>query len=187
MRRRRPSLGRSAARVPKTHRWLRTLLGLLILAMGGAGIWAGALWLEPDSEEPLRTLAHPEAAGPTVSPRPPDSATIPRPGARVRVEILNAGGVRGAAAQARDHLRDFGFDVVYFGNAPTFGESSSRVLLRAGPLSEAEAVAQALGIESVEARLDPSLLVDVTVLVGSEWPAEWARIMEGLAREDRDD
>jgi hypothetical protein len=130
--------------------------------------------------DPLRTLALEETDAP-----PPAEPAIPRPGARIRVEVLNAGGVRGAAAEARDHLRDSGFDVVYFGNAPTFGESSSRVLLRAGPASQAEAVARALGIVEVETREDPSLLVEVTVLLGSNWPEERALLQRGKG-EDRD-
>ena len=36
---------------------------------------------------------------------------------RVRVEVLNAGGVPGMASRATDHLRESGFDVVYYGNA----------------------------------------------------------------------
>jgi hypothetical protein len=171
MRRRRPSLGKSQRRKPR-RRWLRTLLGVLILTMGGAGVWFGAGWLDEDGVEPLRTLAPDER---DEGVREAEKA-IPRPGARVRVEVLNAGGIRGAAAQVRDHLRDAGFDVVYFGNASTFGGGASRVLLRAGPLSQAEAVAQALGLSEVDVREDPSLLVDVTVLVGENWPDEWAQI-----------
>ena len=36
---------------------------------------------------------------------------------RVRVEVLNAGGEDGMARLATEHLRDQGFDVVFFGNA----------------------------------------------------------------------
>ncbi len=42
---------------------------------------------------------------------------------RVRVEVLNAGGREDMARLATDHLRDRGFDVVYFGNAEEFGEA----------------------------------------------------------------
>jgi hypothetical protein len=154
--------------------------------MGGAGIWFGAGWLEEGLAGPVRALASDEAdASPEAPPTP--RPAIPRPGERVRVEVLNAGGVRGAASQVTDRLRDSGFDVVYFGNAPTFGESSSRVLLRAGPAIQAEAVARALGIPEVESREDPSLLVEVTVLVGADWPEAWARLQQQGEQPDRDD
>lgn len=186
MKRRRPNLGkggggprptRSRGRRP-SRRWLQTLLGLLILILGGTGVWLGAGWLDEVPDEPLRTLA------PAAQEEAAREVAIPRPGARIRVEVLNAGGVRGAAAQVRDHLREAGFDVVYFGNAPSFGDGPSRVLLRAGPRSQADAVAEALGLAEVEVREDPSLLVDITVLVGENWPEEWARIQERGAEDE---
>jgi hypothetical protein len=97
---------------------------------------------------------------------------IPTLGQRVRVEVLNAGGVSGMAAEARDRLRDAGFDVVYYGNAPQFGETASVVFHRAGDREAAEAVARSLGISEVETRLDPSLLLEVTVRLGASWVEE---------------
>ena len=50
-------------------------------------------------------LGRPE---PIVSP----SAEVRAPAERVRVEVLNAGGVSGRARDATAHVRDAGFDVV---------------------------------------------------------------------------
>ena len=53
---------------------------------------------------------------------------------RIRVEVLNAGGEPGMARMATDQLRDRGFDVVYFGNAESFGRDSDG---GAGPIGPA--------------------------------------------------
>jgi len=94
---------------------------------------------------------------------------------RVRVEVLNAGGRRGAAREATELLRKHGFDVVYFGNAADFGRDSSVVLDRVGRLEGARDVAEALGIPNVRSEPDPNLYLDVSVMLGRGWrPAEAA-------------
>jgi hypothetical protein len=94
---------------------------------------------------------------------------IPEPGHRVRVEVLNGGGVRGMAGRATEVLRDGGFDVVFFGTAENFAGGGSVVLVRTADRDAAEKIATALGIEQVRVEPDETLLVDVTVLLGSEW------------------
>ena len=91
-------------------------------------------------------------------------------GPRVRVEVLNAGGVSGLARQATEHLRDRGFDVVYMGNAGTFDQQVTVVLARTPNIGPAQRVAQALGTDSVVVEPDPELYVDATVQLGSDWP-----------------
>jgi hypothetical protein len=93
----------------------------------------------------------------------------PAPAERVRVEVLNAGGVGGVARTATDQLREAGFDVVQFGNARTFDRDTAVVIDRVGRVDLAEAVAKALGIPNVLTEPDPNLFVDVTVLLGRTW------------------
>ena len=80
-------------------------------------------------------------AGPVRSLAPPRE--------RVRVEVLNAGGMAGRAREATRQLRDIGFDVVHFGNAARFDRDSTVVLDRVGRLDLARAVSEALGVHSV--------------------------------------
>lgn len=91
------------------------------------------------------------------------------PGVRVRVEVLNGGGRRGMARAATDHLRDRGFDVVYYGNARSFDHDSSVVYDRVEVPEQARAVAEALGIPVVRTEPDPNLYLDVTVVLGAAW------------------
>jgi hypothetical protein len=106
-----------------------------------------------------------EGSGPVVgTPRFPA-----RGGARVRVEVLNGGGRAGAAREATERLRDGGFDVVYFGNAASFGRDSSVVLDRIGAMEPARAVADALGIRNVRSEPDSNLYLDVSVVLGADW------------------
>ena len=130
---------------------LRSLALLLVLL--GAGILLGsalAQWWGP--------------AAPTLT-----LPGFPRAEGRVRIEVLNGGGLPGVAREATGALRDRGFDVVYFGNAGTFAQDSSVVMDRVGRLDAARAAADVLGIREVRSLPDSNLYVDVTVRLGPEW------------------
>ena len=105
------------------------------------------------------------------------SPTAPRVSfGRVRVEVLNAGGVAGMAREATGHVRAAGFDVVSFGNARSFDPDRPSVVIdRVGRLDVARAVADALGIGNVLSEPDSNLFVDVSVLLGSTWTPESVR------------
>lgn len=107
-----------------------------------------------------------------------ESRNLAPPAERVRVEVLNAGGVAGRARAATQRLRDIGFDVVSFGNAGTFDRDSTSVVDRVGRPELARAVADVLGVEDVVSEPDPNLFVDVTVLLGRDWT-------EGAGTDDR--
>jgi len=104
---------------------------------------------------------------------PPPAVEDVRPSAtpttRIRVEVLNAGGIAGLARNATEYLRDSGFDVVDFGNAADFDADSSIVLDRVGQFENARAVADVLGINNVRSQPDSNLYLDVSVLLGSDW------------------
>jgi rhodanese-related sulfurtransferase len=133
--------------------------GAAVLAVaGGLAWWRGR---GPDPAGSGRVVTRPDARAPE--------------GTRVLVEVLNAGGVRGAGRQATQVLRDHGFDVVYTGNAQGAAPAESTlVLARSGHLEWADRVAKARGGARVEARPDSSRYLDVTVLLGRGWrpPAE---------------
>ena len=88
---------------------------------------------------------------------------------RVRVEVVNGGGVAGVARDATETLRRAGFDVVWLGNASDFEQETSEVVDRIGNPNPAESVAAVLGIPSVRSEPDTNLYLDVSVILGSEW------------------
>ena len=108
-----------------------------------------------------------DTAQAVVTPEPPA-------GPRIRVEVLNASGKSGLARRATESLRAQGFDVVYFGTARRDAVPGGRsvVLDRAGNLRNAQQIARALNIQRVESQPDPGLVLDVTVLLGGDWPAQ---------------
>ena len=135
-----------------SRRGLVVFVAVVLLA--GGAVWLGRRF--PGSTE--------EGGAPRYVPRE-----------RVRVEVLNAGGVAGLARDVRDLLRDDGFDVVQFGNADSFDRDSTVVIDRVGNDDMAEGVANALGIRNVLSEPDPNLFVDVTVLLGRDWAERAAR------------
>lgn len=109
----------------------------------------------------------------------PSARAIADP-AEVRVEVLNGAGTAGLARDATHRLRGLGFDVVYFGNATSFDRGRSVVLDRTGAVERARAVAASLEIDSVAMAPDTTLLLDVTVVLGEDWPPA-PRERKGLA------
>jgi len=148
----------------KAGRWQTLGLFVTLLAVAAlVGSLAWGVW------EHFRAPAAPPAApAPAVGSRP---AAAPAPAGRVKVQVLNATATKGLARVATNLLRDRGFDVVETGNAPRGTPPASVVIDRVGNLEAARQTADALGIGRVETRRDPGLLLDVTVVLGSDWRA----------------
>jgi hypothetical protein len=147
--------GKSGSRL-QTVGLLLTLL--VVAALIGSVAWGA-----------LEYFKRGRGTSPEEPSRPGASAPATPPAGRVRVEVLNASGRPGLAAEVRRVLRDGGFDVVLIGNAPGFAPDTSLVLDRAGRMDAARQVADALGIRRVYARPDPNLYLDATVVLGRDW------------------
>lgn len=137
--------------------WERLRVALVFLLLLGVGAILGSTLAEWRRHR----------AGPGAPPEAGDSTA--RPIHRIRVEVLNAAGRDGMARRATDYLRELGFDVVYFGNAESFGRDTSIVLDRVRRLPDARRVADALGVRRVVSRPDSNLYLDVSVLLGADW------------------
>lgn len=136
----------------------RTLLSAgLFLALGLAAAFAVSAVAGLGDDEPARTGLRALGGGEM------DRASV-------RVEVLNGSGAAGLARDATHALREQGFDVVFFGNAGRFDHARSAVLDRTGGLDRARAVAAALGIDSVATAIDSTLMLEVTVVLGRDWP-----------------
>ena len=90
---------------------------------------------------------------------------------RIEVEVLNGCGIPGVAEQFTNYLRDRGYDVVRFTNAQRYDYPRTLVVNRGSDFTLARLVAQTLGAESnaVENMPDPSLQLDVTVVLGQDY------------------
>jgi len=101
----------------------------------------------------------------------------PIPGDRgpaITVEVLNASGRAGDARIGTRVLRRAGIDVVYFGNGPDGGLDSTRIIVRRGGADVGQRVRAALGSGRVELQLDSARLLDVSVLLGADFPGSRA-------------
>lgn len=87
---------------------------------------------------------------------------------RVRIEVLNGSGRRGAARLATRTLRQAGFDVVYFGNAAEEVDSTL-VLVRRGEAEPAGWARRALGVGVVREAPDTLRRVELSVVIGPDW------------------
>jgi hypothetical protein len=135
--------------VTRSPRWRRLLpIGVALLAVGAGWWWRG----RPDRAPPLGTPRYPP---------------LPR---RVEVEVLNGGGVSGAARVAALWLRTGGLDVVLIENAPASLRDTTRaaplVLVRRNDTTGVGRVREVLGEVEVRDAPDPRPLVDLTVVVG---------------------
>ncbi|WP_419161037.1 LytR C-terminal domain-containing protein [Candidatus Palauibacter sp.] len=154
--------------------------GLITTAvLVGAGALIGLFWEEG---QVVRLVA--PAADPAVEPAAVDPTTPPPPESlstqlnfsnRIKVEVLNGVGEAGLARRFANRLRELGFDVVATDNADHFEHGVTHVLDRSGRLGAAVEVADGLQTDSVTVELNPDLYLDVTVVVGSDWPEAFGR------------
>jgi hypothetical protein len=93
------------------------------------------------------------------------------PGPRVTVEVLNMSAEPGRARVATRLLRRAGLDVLTYGTAPApLGPlDSTRIVVRRGSTAVGERVRRVLGVGRVALALDSAKLLDVSVLLGSDF------------------
>lgn len=89
--------------------------------------------------------------------------------ARIRVRVVNTTTTQGLAKRATFALRDYGYDVVDFEGDMALHRASTLIVTHNGHRDWAERIQRALGTGTIEAHLDSSRLVDVTVFVAEDW------------------
>jgi len=92
------------------------------------------------------------------------------PGTRVpyTVEVLNGTEIDGLARTITFRLRRAGFDVVSYGTASGTSADSTVLLVRTADTAAGWAVRDALGLGRVVMEPDARLLLDVTVVLGTD-------------------
>ncbi len=99
-----------------------------------------------------------------------DARVYPIPGevAHLTVEVLNGAGIDGLAAATTRRLRRAGIDVVFYGTAPVDTVTATRILVRRGDTTMVGRIREVLGTGIAVRAPDSTLLLDVTVLLGSD-------------------
>jgi hypothetical protein len=163
---------RTAARKRRSRSGCLETAAIVVFALV-LGAFAASTWMRHVDGEDRR----PTEAAPSDSLSPP-----PVERARIRVQVRNASGIPGAAAEVTEYLRDAGFDVVDFGNADQSDRAETVVIDRLGSPARAREVAATLRGVPIEPGIDTTLYLDVTVLVGRD-----AQVLLEGADESRND
>lgn len=87
----------------------------------------------------------------------------------IRVEVLNATDVQGLGKRVTVALRNMGFDVRYYGNAPRKSEKTYIIDHVDRKLSKAKLLGGAIGCKAMTYAPDPDSLFDVTLILGEDY------------------
>ncbi|PKM99430.1 MAG: hypothetical protein CVU78_06375 [Elusimicrobia bacterium HGW-Elusimicrobia-2] len=90
----------------------------------------------------------------------------------IQAEVFNASGRSGLAEALSEKLRSYGCDVVLWGNWGNY-KKYTEVIARTGELSKAVRTASILGCSRVRTDIDPDRMVDISVVVGDDFPKEF--------------
>jgi len=90
----------------------------------------------------------------------------------IQAEVFNATGKSGIAEALSGKLRNYGCDVVLWGNWGNY-KKYTEVIARTGDLSKAVRTANVLGCSRVRTNIDPDRMVDISVVVGKDFPKEF--------------
>lgn len=91
------------------------------------------------------------------------------------VQILNGNGVPRIGREVAERLADGGYRVVLTGNADRFTYATTRIVLHdrsAAQLAVGRDVQERLGVGELELAATPGSVVDVTIVVGADFPPE---------------
>ncbi|MBC7329554.1 LCP family protein [bacterium] len=85
------------------------------------------------------------------------------------VEVLNGGGIPGAASKAAQKLSELGFSVVYIGNAESFSHNKTVIMVHTDGLNESTRVLkETLGCGEIKKNGNPGK-ADFTVILGKDF------------------
>ncbi len=93
----------------------------------------------------------------------------------ISIEILNGSGNPGQAQSLRNSFLEYGFNVVHFGNALRSDYENTIVIDRVGNPALAKKVADIINCKEVYTRVDKTLLVDVTIIIGNDFEGKYVR------------
>ncbi len=96
-------------------------------------------------------------------------------GDEIKMEILNGSGNPGQAQNLRNYFIEYGFNVVHYGNALRNDYERTMVVDRIGRPRLAKRIADIINCKEVYTRVDDTLLVDVTIIIGNDFEGKTVR------------
>ncbi len=100
---------------------------------------------------------------------------------KIRVEVLNASGVRDLARKTTMFLRDLGFDVVFYGNYPKGTVAHTVIVDRVSPeYKNAKILQRILGVPVLDYERDPDKLLEVSLVLGKDYKKYLGRYLKDV-------
>ena len=96
-------------------------------------------------------------------------------GNEINIEILNGSTNPGQAQSLRNYFVEYGFNIVHHGNAPRNDYEKTLVVDRIGRPSLAKRLADIINCQEVHTRIDKTLMVDVTIIIGNDFEGRYVR------------
>jgi LCP family protein required for cell wall assembly len=96
-------------------------------------------------------------------------------GDEINIEILNGSTNPGQAQSLRNYFVEYGFNIVHYGNAPRSDYEKTLVIDRIGRPALAKRMADIINCKEVHTRIDRTLLVDVTIIIGNDFEGRYVR------------
>ena len=93
----------------------------------------------------------------------------------IKIEILNGSNNPGQAQNLRNYFIKYGFNVVHFGNALRNDYEKTVVIDRVGKPLLAKRIADIINCKEVYTKIDKSLMVDITIIIGNDFEGRYVR------------
>ena len=103
-----------------------------------------------------------------------DEGPIPI-GDDIKIEILNGSNNPGQAQNLRNYFVEYGFNIVHFGNALRNDYEKTVVIDRVGKPILAKRIADIINCKEVYTKIDKSLMVDITIIIGNDFEGKYVR------------
>jgi LCP family protein required for cell wall assembly len=93
----------------------------------------------------------------------------------INIEILNGSNNPGQALSLRNYLLEYGLNIVHYGNALRSDYEKSQVIDRTGEPALARKVADIINCTEITTKVDKTLMVDVSIIIGNDFEGQFVR------------
>jgi LCP family protein required for cell wall assembly len=94
---------------------------------------------------------------------------------QIDIEILNGSNNPGQALSLRNYLLEYGLNILHYGNALRSDFEKTQVIDRTGAPALARKVADIINCTEVTTKVDKTLMVDVSIIIGNDFEGQFVR------------